>query len=700
MRIILTLKSDLCAASGLGYATSIDTDIVYDTNTGLPYVPAKRLKGCLREAGLEILAARNNETDATTFYELFGVQGASDGGKLNISEGKLDYTVGKEKLISRSDVLNTLTTIRYGTRMEAANNDASALIKKAKDQSLRAARVINKGEALTFDIAPLEDTHFNFLQECCAILRHMGSNRTRGWGEVECILEGTPITDTCGQKNTHIYESPEDTKIASISYKIILNEPVISSLLSGGVGCEGHIPGSMLMGFFAKQWIKTYLNAENAAHQDPDFMRIFLKSEVKFGFAYPSFDEQPFYPTPASVKTDKKKEAFFDDANSGYKTSDTASARLGGYAKIEDCGGVKKVTALNIHFESVLHHARPHDRAIGSPQENNTAASGAFYSYIALAPRQQFFGSIVGKKNDLDKLVKLLPKEATITLGRSRTAQYGNASVEWITPITQANPAPTTIESNKIRVTARTPIILCDSYGTINPSAAVLAQKLSDILGIKLSVDRTFMSDTIVAGYNAAWRLPRQQMPAIAAGSVIVLNCCEAGAGQEVEPPHFIGLRTGEGFGQIFIDALPEMGVLCKTKTVDANVPSETEFSKNLLKKITDLKVQRMWEQESIGLAKKLIDQNGLPSNAQLGRLLNAIHGKYGAVSSKQELDEVLNKEWKDKKKLNCVQELCAKVYALKPEESEFYKDAEKDYFYCLKTVIRQLRLERRSSDE
>ena len=48
-KIKITLKSDLCAGSGYSYAGIIDSDICYSKN-GIPYIPARRIKGCLREA--------------------------------------------------------------------------------------------------------------------------------------------------------------------------------------------------------------------------------------------------------------------------------------------------------------------------------------------------------------------------------------------------------------------------------------------------------------------------------------------------------------------------------------------------------------------------------------------------------------------------------------------------------------------------
>ena len=48
-RLKITLKSDLCSASGDGFSSLIDTDVSYD-KFGFPYIGGRRLKGCLREA--------------------------------------------------------------------------------------------------------------------------------------------------------------------------------------------------------------------------------------------------------------------------------------------------------------------------------------------------------------------------------------------------------------------------------------------------------------------------------------------------------------------------------------------------------------------------------------------------------------------------------------------------------------------------
>ena len=86
MRIKLELISDLCTSSGDTVSGIIDTEICYDEN-GIPYIPAKRVKGCLKEAALELKDALGNEFDEETFTKLFGKSGDDRSASLVISNG-------------------------------------------------------------------------------------------------------------------------------------------------------------------------------------------------------------------------------------------------------------------------------------------------------------------------------------------------------------------------------------------------------------------------------------------------------------------------------------------------------------------------------------------------------------------------------------------------------------------------------------
>jgi CRISPR/Cas system CMR subunit Cmr4 (Cas7 group RAMP superfamily) len=53
-RLELHLESPVLIGSGEGWGSVIDTDVVFD-EVGLPFIPARRVKGVLRESTLELL---------------------------------------------------------------------------------------------------------------------------------------------------------------------------------------------------------------------------------------------------------------------------------------------------------------------------------------------------------------------------------------------------------------------------------------------------------------------------------------------------------------------------------------------------------------------------------------------------------------------------------------------------------------------
>ena len=687
MYIKLKLKSDLCAATGHGRGAYINTDINYDESSGLPYVPAKRLKGCLREAGLEILDILQDEKYMNSFYELFGEKGAADSGKLKISDGLLNY---KTAGVGKYDVLNVLTTLRHGTRTEGED---TALIRQAKDQSLRVIRVLKKGEEVLFKVE-FPNNHADFLEKCCAMLHSLGSNRTRGLGEVDCSLEHDSYPIIINQPKEFYDEHEFETtcldsskELYQTSFKIHLNEPIISTPLSGGADCEGHIPGSMLLGYFAGRWIernKNVLDKEGwQPHQNPEFRRIFLEGKVKFGFAYPG--EILHYPTPASIKTNKAESIANDDC---YRANSDATKKLGGYVYF--CENKPKV--LKPRREAFMHHARPLDRAKGHPQKSEGVANvkdGTLYGYTALSANQVFSGTIVGTKQDLEIIQKLLPETGEIRLGRSRTAQYGSAVFGWNKPSDKTSLKTdgfSIAPGRGIYVMVRSPIILHDDDGTIKPCVELLVKKLPP----NLELCRVFVSETIVAGYNTKWLLPRQQMPAIQAGSVLVLS----NTGEEPIKfwhEYFIGLRTGEGFGHISVEPLGEGRELQKPQVGCTFIPFSGTSSGNSLHEKVE-KAKKKSEMKQLGeekVAKALESEEAMAANAQLGRLWNVVR----VAKDKKDLREKINcseRGWKDDKKKELILNFCFEKNT-PPDETDW-----ENYKIWLKAAIHHVRLSKR----
>jgi len=201
----ILFKSQTIAASGEGLGAVIDTDIVFD-HLGLPYIPAKRIKGCLKDAALDIedmfkladvqfdldlnktFGYEGSKAGATVYFSNLNIENY-DNTKQWLSYLKQKKNKGYESILSREVILKTFTHIR---RQTAVGSDGVA-----KKHSLRTARVIKKGVIFTGNInidsesmSELEEkTVLNTLILACSVFRHMGTSRTRGFGEIACRIK-------------------------------------------------------------------------------------------------------------------------------------------------------------------------------------------------------------------------------------------------------------------------------------------------------------------------------------------------------------------------------------------------------------------------------------------------------------------------------------------------------------------------------
>ncbi len=191
--ISVELKSPALIGSGEGWGTLIDSDVVYD-KWGLPSIPARRLKGLLRESALEVIemlsGSGTNPFETETFKRLFGeaaVPGTAIFCNLQLAEYDevmpwLNWAFYKcGDLVSTETVIDCLTEIRQQT---AIDEDG-----KAKDSSLRTVRLLRKGLRFIGPIyGEVNGLERELLALACANLRRIGGTRNRGFGEVSCKL--------------------------------------------------------------------------------------------------------------------------------------------------------------------------------------------------------------------------------------------------------------------------------------------------------------------------------------------------------------------------------------------------------------------------------------------------------------------------------------------------------------------------------
>ena len=186
--IKITLLSDTLIGSGEGFGAIIDTDIIFD-DLGIPYIPARRVKGCLRESAEEV--SRMLKTFGITLKFISDVFGTGEKpSPLTFSNFTIEdyeenrqwlgyFTEEYKNIISRDAILDTFTMIRQQTAIEDG---------VAREHSLRTIRVLKKGEVFKGDIKTEDDNAIKLLSFACLNLRHLGTKRNRGFGEVECKL--------------------------------------------------------------------------------------------------------------------------------------------------------------------------------------------------------------------------------------------------------------------------------------------------------------------------------------------------------------------------------------------------------------------------------------------------------------------------------------------------------------------------------
>ena len=674
----IVLKSPLTSAAGEGRVGLVDRDVAFD-EMGLPILPGRRLKGLWREAYRDVVDAwQQCGQTPTSVDQIFGISGQgpdSGGASIYVANAELKGVSSlkewlrylqhhKIQKLHADDVVHHYATVRAQT---AINRCTGA----AEENTLRLTRTLKSNlifyAPVRFMNAPNQEL-INALALGAAALQHMGTARTRGLGKVRCRLlelnkngKSSDLTPVLIQNNL-----PSISISGSSSAQISIGQPSAGARSSLGIpthvlryrftltaavvipGSDGDpntivtrqdIPGSHLWG--AAAWY--YLNQGNHTPIDNAFRRAFLDGGLRFLAAYPeTVDTQPLRltPIPHSMRKFKDDEGVVDFVEGG-RPKDTPTKRLDcRYAKI----GNELLETQSVKTERNYHHARASkNRRVGRALGAEVPDGGAFFAYEAIQAGQSFQGAVLGSERDLTDLKVWLQGLKTVSIGRSRSAQYSEAEFEWIDEVPlelgelaewngfnmQQKPPSS---NGSLTITTLSPLLTVNDNG--HPDVRFPTQELANALGLdvsELKLSASYTRTEMIGGYHTHLRLPRQQWPAIATGSVFmfelesdVIEKCQA---HLVQLEHNgLGLRKGEGYGRIAVNRHGYLDLQTEQQLDDpdkVNIPDppEAELPQDLLELLQGV-VRTRCIAEMQEMAQTIASKiKNIPSNSLLGRL-------------------------------------------------------------------------------
>lgn len=543
----ITLKSDLCVGSGYAFAGVIDSDICYDA-CGIPYIPARRLKGCLREAAQWIGFTEEEQE------RMFGKRGAAKARGIFLKDA---YIEGYDKLyeslsalppemkeyITPQSVLEQFTAVKAQTRILETG--------VAKKDSLRFTRIVHHyspiepGKELSFlaEVEPvgMTDQDLKNFGQVVKALRHIGLNRNRGLGSVKCCLTDVAANNTVHEGNSK-RESPEELEeetCYTLSYSVRNTAPLIMTGRREDQ-TERYIPGQSVLGCLASCYL-----AEGNCADEKLFEELFLTNQVIFSALYPCMEEKVFYPAPAYINRRKKTKQYVNVSKEIAQESGNQPKKL---KEKFVCSAKDGILVKEVGTEIIYHHTKK--------SEKQEAQNGELlYPFAAISRNQYFSGTIIGKGKYL-KILRDILATHTLRFGKSRSAQYGNCVVESLTTLEISDKTKEYSKDSKILVVLQSDGIFINEKG-YTVDCGDVRRIIKETLGIQeessVNTDKLYaeIEAKELMGHYAKWNLKRQSVPAVCAGSTF--EFCLKEALVVPEKKLYAGERIGEGYGKLTI---------------------------------------------------------------------------------------------------------------------------------------------------
>ncbi len=563
--IKITLQSDLCAGSGVSLGNNVDTDICLDAY-GLPVIPARRIKGCLREVAALLHSVQPTQMPPEAIERLFGTPSTQQGtlhlqdatladapalhaGMANLTAAPKDYL---QKLASPAGVSALFTSVRAQTAIDETTGTA-------KEGSLRFTRVVNqqdpchKGQPQVF-YAPvtLPTQDHATLAMLCQALRHLGMHQTRGLGAVQCSFEQAPMPSALPAPQVQALPT---TGTVQLTYHITLTAPMT---IAEGEQLGSAIPASALIGCLAGQYLTT-------ATVDAQFHALFHAAGVQFSAITPLVQGNITTQTPLHFVLLKHEGRYANRYAPSFAADQGKKQKTlqGSYAARTAQGEVAIATPRT---EVRAHHA------FERVAQGKTMQQSTLYTQEALCSAQQYGGTITAPAALAPALVKLLCS-TPLRFGRSRTAEYGSCQLTYLDAQSVADEQIQ--PSGRFYVVLEADMLLSRG-GIYTVQHADVRAAICEALHLPpanaaASTAQDWCSYRRIGGFQASWGLRKPEREVLCAGSVLVFE----GDGSPLPRTLTLGELQQEGFGKCTLYPAAEFEAECpivKTK-VDTATP-------------------------------------------------------------------------------------------------------------------------------
>lgn len=646
-QLVITLQSALCAADGDGFASIIDTDIVTDSR-GIPYLPARRLKGCLKEAAKYI--------DSMHIEEIFGVRGQRESGSLHISNAVLadhDAVVAASSGCRPQRMTELFTESIASTAIE--EGDSVKAKGSVKDNSLRFMRAVsaftpwNTDQPMVFlaDVE-IDEQYAAEFGRICKALRHIGYKRNRGFGAVLCRLEKTKPAQYCS-----VPDKLEDTQRYTLTYAVHLDEPL---MLPGKAldETQDFISGQQVIGALAGAYLRTH-------DADAAFEALFLSDSVRFSNLYLTDDDlNEYIPVPQYLGKSKAIE------DKGILNMLEKEKNKGKIIKPIKKGYITKGLEndiINARTERVYHNA---------VENLKTENKGGLYTQNCLQAGQYMRGTITASGAQMRTILHLLETEP-LRFGRSKTAQYAKCSLAAWHVEPERTDEQVQIAAGQYTIYALTSdVILMDAYGNYDVSETMLCTEL----GITDEIDSfSSLKYTVIKGFLKVTGLQKAHIRALAAGSVIIVKAKETCTLPAVK---YIGEQQNAGFGQVRIFQADQL--MANAKNVLASAKPKRIENEQITQFFADTEAEDNRTRKAVRFVRDHIKTFSEWNPAFVGRV---------TLMTKQ------SKDLEDlQERLKCIKTKAKRSQALDLSERVVADepggwDAQKDYLLTILTVLK-----------